>query len=390
MRIRAALHRDFRISRIDDRLYSAFIEHMGRAIYSGIYEPGHPDGGRERLSRRRHAVRPRPEDPGDPLSRAATSSPPTTGRTASARRRSARCGWTSPGGRRRRTRSASTSSAAGRKMAGIDMMLAVNLGTARPAGGARTTSNTLTSLGGTALVRPAPQPRRRGALGSRCGASATRWTAPGRSATRRPRSMAASPTRRRRRCAAFDRDDEPSSAAVRTTRCRPIPTGSARCSRSATTTSTTSPCTSTSATRRKDTLNFFGKIEETGRYIQAIGGVIDYVKAKKRSKNNVDICFDEWNVWYHIREQIPEELEDLGLARGAGAAGGGLQLRGRALRRRAAERVHPPLRPGPHRLHRAAGQRHRADPRRQRRAGLADRRSTGPTSWPRSTAAATR
>ena len=30
------------IDRIDDRMYSSFIEHMGRAIYTGIYEPGHP------------------------------------------------------------------------------------------------------------------------------------------------------------------------------------------------------------------------------------------------------------------------------------------------------------------------------------------------------------
>lgn len=42
MKTRATVHRDFTIAGIDDRLYSAFIEHMGRAIYSGIYEPGHP------------------------------------------------------------------------------------------------------------------------------------------------------------------------------------------------------------------------------------------------------------------------------------------------------------------------------------------------------------
>ncbi|MBN2049146.1 MAG: alpha-N-arabinofuranosidase [Spirochaetales bacterium] len=30
------------ISVIDDRLYSSFIEHMGRAVYTGIYEPDHP------------------------------------------------------------------------------------------------------------------------------------------------------------------------------------------------------------------------------------------------------------------------------------------------------------------------------------------------------------
>ena len=30
------------ISKIDERIYSSFIEHMGRAVYTGIYEPTHP------------------------------------------------------------------------------------------------------------------------------------------------------------------------------------------------------------------------------------------------------------------------------------------------------------------------------------------------------------
>ena len=34
-------NRDYRIAKIDDRLYGAFLEHLGRAIYTGIYEPGH-------------------------------------------------------------------------------------------------------------------------------------------------------------------------------------------------------------------------------------------------------------------------------------------------------------------------------------------------------------
>ncbi|QNK39080.1 hypothetical protein [Caproicibacter fermentans] len=37
------IERDFEISRTDDRLFSSFLEHLGRAIYSGIYEPGHPE-----------------------------------------------------------------------------------------------------------------------------------------------------------------------------------------------------------------------------------------------------------------------------------------------------------------------------------------------------------
>ena len=30
------------IGRVDDRLFGLFVEHMGRAVYGGIYEPGHP------------------------------------------------------------------------------------------------------------------------------------------------------------------------------------------------------------------------------------------------------------------------------------------------------------------------------------------------------------
>lgn len=36
------LDKDYIIGRIDPRLYGSFIEHLGRAVYGGIYEPGHP------------------------------------------------------------------------------------------------------------------------------------------------------------------------------------------------------------------------------------------------------------------------------------------------------------------------------------------------------------
>ena len=32
----------FRLGQVDPRLYGAFVEHLGRAVYGGIYEPGHP------------------------------------------------------------------------------------------------------------------------------------------------------------------------------------------------------------------------------------------------------------------------------------------------------------------------------------------------------------
>lgn len=38
---RITLDKDFQISRIDKRIYGSFIEHLGRAVYGGIYQPGH-------------------------------------------------------------------------------------------------------------------------------------------------------------------------------------------------------------------------------------------------------------------------------------------------------------------------------------------------------------
>lgn len=36
------LSKDYRISKVDNRIFGSFIEHLGRAVYGGIYEPGHP------------------------------------------------------------------------------------------------------------------------------------------------------------------------------------------------------------------------------------------------------------------------------------------------------------------------------------------------------------
>ena len=36
------LDKDFSIGEIDKRIFGSFIEHLGRAVYGGIYEPGHP------------------------------------------------------------------------------------------------------------------------------------------------------------------------------------------------------------------------------------------------------------------------------------------------------------------------------------------------------------
>lgn len=43
MKARVTLERAFRIGDVDDRMYGSFVEHLGRCVYDGLYEPGHPD-----------------------------------------------------------------------------------------------------------------------------------------------------------------------------------------------------------------------------------------------------------------------------------------------------------------------------------------------------------
>ena len=42
MKAKILANRNFTIGEIDKRIYGAFLEHLGRAIYGGIYEPDHP------------------------------------------------------------------------------------------------------------------------------------------------------------------------------------------------------------------------------------------------------------------------------------------------------------------------------------------------------------
>ncbi len=42
MNAKITVVKEFTVGKVSDTLYSSFIEHLGRAVYTGIYEPGHP------------------------------------------------------------------------------------------------------------------------------------------------------------------------------------------------------------------------------------------------------------------------------------------------------------------------------------------------------------
>jgi len=51
-----------------------------------------------------------------------------------------------------------------------------------------------------------------------------------------------------------------------------------------------------------DTANFVAKSMNMDAFIRSVIATADYVKAKKRSKKTIHLSFDEWNVWYHSNE----------------------------------------------------------------------------------------
>jgi alpha-L-arabinofuranosidase len=42
LQAKMSVDKDFILGKVDPRIYGSFIEHLGRAVYGGIYEPGHP------------------------------------------------------------------------------------------------------------------------------------------------------------------------------------------------------------------------------------------------------------------------------------------------------------------------------------------------------------
>ena len=93
------------------------------------------------------------------------------------------------------------------------------------------------------------------------------------------------------------------------------------------------------------------------RQIREIAAVCDYVQAIRRSSKRLWLSFDEWNVWYRARSGPATDGRP---RRRAETARGGLQPRGRATRRRVRQHAAPERRARPRRLPRAARQRHRA------------------------------
>lgn len=72
--------------------------------------------------------------------------------------------------------------------------------------------------------------------------------------------------------------------------------------------------------RTNDTANYLAQSMDMDQFIRSVISTADYIKAKKRSKKTMLLSFDEWNVWFHSNESdrqikpwsvAPPLLEDI-------------------------------------------------------------------------------
>ncbi|MGI5958151.1 MAG: alpha-N-arabinofuranosidase [Massiliimalia sp.] len=60
--------------------------------------------------------------------------------------------------------------------------------------------------------------------------------------------------------------------------------------------------------RFNDTANFLAQSVDMEHFIHTVISTCDYVKAKKRSKKQMKLSFDEWNVWFHSNSQDDDTM----------------------------------------------------------------------------------
>lgn len=307
MRAAVTAHKDYTVAEIDPRLYGSFIEHLGRAVYSGIYEPGHPnadkDGWRE-----------------DVLELIKEIDVPITrypgGNFVSA------YNWEDGIGpvedrpvRLDLAWHTSESNEVGihefaqwAEKANTEMMLAVNLGS-RGLDEARAFLEYVNHPGGTYWSDLRKQNGREEPWGVKMWCLGNEMDGPWQIGQKTAAEYGRIAFETAKAMRAFDKSIELVVCGSSSPKMATYPEWEA----------TVLDYTYDSVDyislhmyfddHEHNTANYLAKSAQLDDYIETIASVIKMTKAKKRSDHDVFISFDEWNVWYHSREQDKAILE---------------------------------------------------------------------------------
>ena len=59
-----------------------------------------------------------------------------------------------------------------------------------------------------------------------------------------------------------------------------------------------------------DTADYLAVSDDMDEFIHSVIATCDYVKAKKRGKKDINLSFDEWNVWFHSNEADEDTMKN--------------------------------------------------------------------------------
>ena len=301
MRARVTAHKDYTIARVDDRVYGAFLEHLGRAIYTGIYEPDHPSADENGM---RGDVAQLVRDLNVPVVRY------PGGNFVSA------YNWEDGIGPRelRPTRldlawHTSESNAVGIhefadwcRTVGTEMMLAINLGS-RGLDQARNFVEYVNGPTGSYWGDLRKQNGRAEPWNVRLWCLGNEMDGPWQVGHKTADEYGRLANETAKALRAFDRNLE---LIVCGSSHADMPTYPEweRVVLEHTYEAVDHISLHMYFTNyEKHTANYLALNEKLDRYIGSVASTIDFVQAKKRSKHRVTISFDEWNVWYHTRKQ---------------------------------------------------------------------------------------
>ena len=307
MKATASLHKGFRIGRVDDRVYGAFLEHLGRAIYTGIYEPDHPTADergfrRDVLDLVRELNVPVTRYPGGNFVSAYNWEDgvgPKEGRPVALD-----YAW-----RTTETNQVGTDEfAAWCEAAGTELMLAVNLGS-RGLDAARGLLEYCNHPGGSRWSDLRIKNGRRDPYNVRLWCLGNEMDGPWQVGHRTAYEYGRIANETAKAMKSFDSKLELVACGSSHSFMPTYPAWEATVLQECYENIEYVSLHMYFENYENDFLNFLAKPLVLDRYIQTVGGVIDYVKAKKRSTKEVYISFDEWNVWYHERRRDDQSFK---------------------------------------------------------------------------------
>lgn len=315
---RLVVDKAFRIAQIDKRIYGSFIEHLGRAVYGGIYEPDHPTADADGF---RGDVKALIRELGVPIIRypggnfvSGYNWEDGVGPVADRPRR-LELAW-----RTIEPNAVGTGEfAAWAKEIGSEVMMAVNLGT-RGVDDARNLIEYCNHPGGSYFSDLRRQHGHEQPYGIKTWCLGNEMDGPWQIGQKTPQEYGRLAYETAKAMRLVDPDIELVSCGSSGIGMPTFPEWEA-----VTLDHTYEVADFVSlhqyyGNRDNDTANYLARSLDMEQFIRTVISTCDYVKAKKRSKKTMYLSFDEWNVWFHSNDAdaklepwtiAPPQLEDV-------------------------------------------------------------------------------